>query len=320
MLLEAGLLTANTGPSLGQGMERMAAIDEAPTHLSQPEADRASHFKRLFRRQMALVLFVIVGLTAVHFALAAGGLSWLETNVVFLAGLAVAAAVLVWSVLFVSREAEASFEALQESYLSAVRALSGALEARDHYTNDHSESVTELVDSVGRRLGMEEAELSALRYASLFHDIGKIGIPDRILNKPADLSAEEWEEMERHTMIGEQILAPLDFMRPALPIVRHEHERWDGRGYPDRLAGEAIPLGARIILACDAFHAMTSDRPYRAALPRSEAGERLRTGAGSQFDPVVVDALLDILSAAEPEAAAVAPSPASSARAEVSLR
>lgn len=239
----------------------------------------AARFQRLFRRQMALVLAVVVGLTVVHFLLAAGGLNWLETNMIFLGGLAIAAAVLIWSIHFVSREAEDSFEALQDSYLSSVRALSGALEARDHYTNDHSESVTGMVLEVGRKLGMGEPELSALRYAALFHDIGKIGIPDRILNKPGPLTREEWIMMERHTLIGEQILAPLDFMCPALPIVRHEHERWDGMGYPDGLAGETIPLGARIILVCDAFHAITSDRPYRDALGPEEAADRLRAGA-----------------------------------------
>lgn len=259
---------------------------------------RAARFRRLFRRQMGLVLAVVVGLTIVHFLLAAGGLNWLETNMIFLGGLAIAAAVLIWSIRFVSREAEDSFEALQESYLSSIQALSSALDARDQYTNDHSESVTGMVLEIGRKMGMGEPELSALRYAALFHDIGKIGIPDRILNKPGPLTRKEWVAMERHTLIGEQILAPLDFMCPALPIVRHEHERWDGQGYPDGLMGEEIPLGARIILVCDAYDAMTSDRPYRDALGPEEAVDRLRGGAGTQFDPEVVDAFLSVLDGA----------------------
>lgn len=268
---------------------------EVPSRTPIRTEAHASRFRRLFRRQMVLVLAVIVALTVVHFLLAAGGLNWLETNMIFLGGLAIGGAVLIWSIRFVSAEAEDSFEALQDSYLSSIEALSGALDARDHYTNDHSESVTEMVLAVGGELGMDESELSALRYAALFHDIGKIGIPDRILNKPGPLTSEEWAVMEKHTLIGEQILAPLDFMCQALPIVRHEHERWDGQGYPDGIAGEEIPLGARIILVCDAFHAMTSDRPYRAALSREEAMERLRGGAGAQFDPAVVETFLAVL-------------------------
>ncbi|MEX2448636.1 MAG: HD-GYP domain-containing protein [Solirubrobacterales bacterium] len=248
---------------------------------------------------MGLVLAVIVALTIVHFLLAAGGLNWLETNLIFLGGLAVGGAVLIWSIRFVSAEAEDSFEALQESYLSAIKALSSALDARDRYTSDHSESVTDMVAAVGSKMGMDESGLSALRYAALFHDIGKIGIPDRILNKPGPLTEEEWVVMERHTLIGEQILAPLDFMCPALPLVRHEHERWDGYGYPDGLSGEEIPLGARIILVCDALHAMTSDRPYRAALAYEEAVDRLRAGAGTQFDPAVVETFLAVLDSAD---------------------
>lgn len=270
----------------------MPAIEDAPTPLTRPDEERASRFKRLFRRQMMLVLGVVVGLTVVHFLLAAGGLGWLETDLLFLTGLTLGGAVLIWSVFFVSREAESSFEALQDSYLSSIRALSGALDARDPYTNEHSETVTSLVEAVGRALGITERELSALRYAALFHDIGKIGIPDRILNKPGPLTGAEWTVMERHPAIGEQILAPLEFMRPALPVVRHEHERWDGRGYPDGLAGEQIPLGARIVLVCDAYHAMTSSRPYRDPLPHWEAVARLRRGAGTQFDPAVVDTFL----------------------------
>ena len=146
---------------------------------------------------------------------------------------------------------------------------------------------------------MDDAQLRDLRFAAVFHDIGKIAVPEAILDKPGPLTDEERAVMERHTVIGEQILAPVEFLAGVCKLVRHEHERWDGAGYPDRLAGEAIPLGSRIILACDALHAMTSDRPYRKALPREVAIGELRRHAGTQFDPRVVDALLAVVDAPE---------------------
>ena len=134
---------------------------------------------------------------------------------------------------------------------------------------------------------MDEDRLRDLRFAAVFHDIGKLSIPEAILSKPGPLTPDEWAIMERHTLVGEQILAPVAFLSGVCTLVRHEHERWDGAGYPDGLAGEAIPLGSRIIFACDALHAMTSDRPYRRALGRATAVEELRRNAGTQFDPRV---------------------------------
>ena len=142
---------------------------------------------------------------------------------------------------------------------------------------------------------MEGDALRDLRFAAALHDIGKLAIPEAILNKPGPLDERERAEMERHTIVGEQILAPVEFLADVAAIVRHEHERWDGKGYPDGLAGEAIPLASRIILACDAYHAMISDRPYRAALSHRDAVEQLLAGAGSQFDARVVEALVHVL-------------------------
>jgi HD-GYP domain-containing protein (c-di-GMP phosphodiesterase class II) len=150
----------------------------------------------------------------------------------------------------------------------------------------------ELAEAVGRALGMEDAQLRDLRFAAVFRDIGNLAVPEAILGKPGPLTPEERTVMEGHAAAGEQILAPVEFLAGVRHLVRHEHERWDGAGYPDRLAGEAIPLGSRIILACDALLAMTSDRPYRRALTRDAAVEELRRNAGAQFDPKVVEALL----------------------------
>jgi diguanylate cyclase (GGDEF)-like protein len=187
------------------------------------------------------------------------------------------------------------YEQLERAYLGSAEALSAALEAKDSYTAEHSRSLVQRAEAVGRLLGMPEQELRTLRYGAVFHDIGKLAVPEAILNKPGPLTAEEFEVVQRHTVIGEQILAPIEFLADVLPLVRGAHERWDGAGYPDGLAGEQIPLGARIVFACDTYEAMTAARPYRAALPEDEARAELRRVAGSQLDPRVVEALLAVI-------------------------
>ena len=187
------------------------------------------------------------------------------------------------------------FASLERSYFETVEALSSALEAKDAYTLDHARSITEMSADVGRRLGMREDEIRDLKLGALLHDIGKIGVPTEILSKPGPLTDDEFEVMKEHTLIGERIIADVEFLQGVRPLVLHEHERWDGTGYPHQLAGEDIPLGARIIFVCDSWHAMTSDRPYRAALPEIEAVTRLRAGAGTQFDPAVVEAFCELL-------------------------
>jgi putative nucleotidyltransferase with HDIG domain len=145
---------------------------------------------------------------------------------------------------------------------------------------------------VRARLGLAAADLRTLRYGALLHDIGKIGVGSEVLNKAGTLTDEEFEEIRQHTVIGARMLERIPFFEDVHPIVRSAHERWDGRGYPDALAGEEIPLGARIVCACDAFHAMTSDRAYRRAMPEAEAIHQLVDNAGTQFDPEVVDAVV----------------------------
>jgi diguanylate cyclase (GGDEF)-like protein len=187
------------------------------------------------------------------------------------------------------------YERLDRAYLGTAEALAAALEAKDSYTAQHAHSIVQWAEAVGRRLGMTDDALRDLRYGAVFHDIGKIAVPEAILNKRGPLDSAEREIMERHTIVGEQILAPVDFLAGVRPLVRHEHERWDGGGYPDGLRGEAIPLGARIVLVCDAFHAMTSDRPYRARMSEEAARDELLAGAGTQFDTRVVEAFLAVL-------------------------
>jgi diguanylate cyclase (GGDEF)-like protein len=178
---------------------------------------------------------------------------------------------------------------------NVIAALASALEERDRYTGEHSESVVDLTARVGDSLAIGSDEIEQIRTAALLHDIGKVGVPDEILHKPGKLDEREWEVMRQHPVIGERILRAIPGFGAIARMVRHEHERWDGGGYPDGLTGTAIPIGSRIILACDAYHAMTSDRPYRRAMPHSEAMAELTDNSGAQFDPDVVQALMGYL-------------------------
>jgi len=182
-----------------------------------------------------------------------------------------------------------------------VRALLAALEARDGYTGDHSAAVVELSASVTRSLGLSEEEVANVKQAAMLHDLGKIGIPDSILNKQGPLDEEEWRVMQKHPVIGERIVASIEDLAHLVPIIRAAHERWDGKGYPDGLSGEQIPLASRIVFACDAWHAMISDRPYRKALSSEAMIEELEKNAGQQFDPGVVQALMEILNPHRPQ-------------------
>jgi diguanylate cyclase (GGDEF)-like protein/putative nucleotidyltransferase with HDIG domain len=176
-----------------------------------------------------------------------------------------------------------------------IAALAEALLERDRYTGEHSESVVDLVEAVARGLALSTSEVDQVRAAALLHDIGKVAIPDEVLNKPGPLDDDQWKVMREHPVIGERILRAIPGMGPIARIVRHEHERFDGNGYPDGIGGDQIPIGARIILACDAYHAMTSDRPYRKGMSHADAVAELAENAGTQFDPRVTEMLIGAL-------------------------
>ena len=188
-----------------------------------------------------------------------------------------------------------NFDNLERTFLSTVEALANALEAKDEYTSDHARSITDMALEVGTEMALDPATIKRLELGALFHDIGKIGIPSDIIRKPGPLTDEERKIMERHPELGARILEPIERLAEVRPIVRACHERYDGDGYPDGLSGDDIPIEARIIFVCDAFHAMTSDRPYRKRMPDSAAFHQLKENSGAQFDPTVVEAFVEVM-------------------------
>jgi putative nucleotidyltransferase with HDIG domain len=185
----------------------------------------------------------------------------------------------------------------KERSTTAMESLSATVDARDAYTAGHSRRVQQLALAIGRELGLTHAGLEVLGHAALFHDIGKLAIPDTVLLKPSRLSDSEWGLMRRHASEGARIIDRLGFLKDAVPAIRHHHERYDGRGYPDGLAGEDIPLGARIIHVADALDSMLTSRIYREARPAHEVLEELAGGSGTQFCPRCVEALRRLLRA-----------------------
>jgi hypothetical protein len=183
---------------------------------------------------------------------------------------------------------------LSDSYESTLQALSRALDTRDAETEEHSQRVKRYTELIGRRFGLPDEEIAHLCRGAMLHDIGKIGVPDAILLKPAPLSASEIEAMRKHPTIGYTMIAHIPFLAKAAEIVLYHHESYDGTGYPSRLAGEEIPLGARIFAVVDTLDAMTSDRPYRKAVTFEEALAEIQRERGRQFDPVIVDSLLAV--------------------------
>ena len=191
-----------------------------------------------------------------------------------------------------TRDLARTLEELEATYQATLEALGSAIETRDVGTELHSRRVHEYTLSIARAHGMTASELRPLAKGVLLHDIGKIGIPDAILLKPGPLTADEWRTMRTHPDLGRRILERIPFLRDAIPIVYHHHERWDGTGYPLGLKGEEIPLGARVFAVADAFDALTYDRPYSRAISFEETRERIRDAVGTHFDPGVVKTFL----------------------------
>ena len=185
------------------------------------------------------------------------------------------------------------------AYDAAIEGWARALDLREHETGGHARRVTELAQRLGRRLGLGPDDLEDLRHGALLHDVGKIGVRDAVLGKPGPLDEAEWTEMRHHTVLGHELLLGLPELREATAVVRSHHERWDGGGYPDGLAGEAIPRLARIFAVVDVYDALTNDRPYRRAWTDDEVRAHLHAERGRQFDPLAVDAFLELLGEVE---------------------
>jgi putative nucleotidyltransferase with HDIG domain len=190
---------------------------------------------------------------------------------------------------------------IEDQYTTMLGALTAALEARDPLTLAHTSRMQDSAIALASLAQLPEEKLVAVKFGAILHDIGKIGIPDSILLKPGPLTADERAEMQRHPEIGVKMIERIPFVSSALPAVKHHHERWDGKGYPDGLKGEEIPIEARIVGVCDSFDAMTSDRPYRAAMSVEDAIDQMILLSGSQFDPRTVVLFLEILQAGGPD-------------------
>jgi len=193
-----------------------------------------------------------------------------------------------------TRDLAAALAELEDTYRATLEALGSALDTRDVGTQAHSRRVVGYSLTIARAFGVDESQMRDIEHGVLLHDIGKIGIPDGILLKPGRLGAEEWKIMRTHPDLGRRLVERIPFLRGAVPIVYHHHERWDGTGYPGNLQGEAIPLGARIFAVADAFDAMTCDRPYSVAISFEAARVEIDRCAGSHFDPAVVKAFLTV--------------------------
>jgi putative nucleotidyltransferase with HDIG domain len=243
----------------------------------------------LMERDLRIVALVTKGklLGAIVTAGYQGDQGFSQKDAVFLRGIAAEAAIAI--------DDASLFEALEEAFWDIIKSLAAAIEVKDSYTHSHSESVINYATAIGEELQMDEPEMKLLNKACLLHDLGKIGIDDSILQKVTPLTFNERKDIERHPVIGSQILQSVGSLADVAEIVRFHHEQYDGSGYPDHLIGEDIPKLARILAIADSFDAMTSDRPYRKALNLEQAIEQLKVCSGKQFDPALVDVFLRVL-------------------------
>jgi len=257
------------------------------------------------RIELALVLASWLSMSAI-LSLGFGmlwRLSWWDYHLYLLTGFAATA----WAVVAEYRRSRSLEEAIgglsvrdpleqiARGHPEALDTLIGAVEAKDPYTHGHSRRVAELSSKIGMRLGLEPEALRGLHQGASLHDVGKISVPDQILNKPGELSDEEWDAIKQHPIVGWDLAQRAPSLRESLTAIRHHHERWDGSGYPDRLEGDEIPLAGRIVGVADVWDALTSDRSYRPAWDPDRAVDHIAAGAGSLFDPQCVEAFLDVV-------------------------
>lgn len=241
-------------------------------------------FERVWSLSIANVLSGLVALVP---------MGWLMSEIAVKVGLW--AVVLFFVPLYLARFAFSKYAETRELFFGTVQALSQAIDAKDGFTRGHADRVSRIAGAIARELSLPERQIEQIELAGLLHDIGKIGVEDRILMKPARLETDEQELMRRHPIYGASILEPSAALRPLVPIVLHHHENYDGSGYPEGLKGDQIPMGSRIIIVADAYEAMTSDRIYRKAIGHERAMDQLTKYKGIQFDPRVVRALEQVV-------------------------
>src|SRR3954463_8455902 len=282
------------------------ALDSAASFVREGLNGGVSVREQLYEIRWIQLVDTLLAPAGLAFAFAAVGRPWIVLLVLPLAGL---------MAMFARERAArlASVLELSRTYRGTALVLGNVVEADDAYTGMHSEGVVDLAVAVADEIGLAPTRRRNLEFGALLHDVGKIAVAKEIINKPGPLDDDEWEIMRGHTIEGQRLLDKVGgFMREVGLVVRSSHERFDGDGYPDGLSGEQIPLGARIVACCDAFSAMTTDRSYRKARSAREALEELERCSGSQFDPVVVEALLAVVrrsSEQELQAATMLPDP-----------
>ena len=189
-----------------------------------------------------------------------------------------------------------SLNAVEEAHFETINSMSEAIEARDEYTKNHGDRLVEYATSIAAKLGLNGIAIRDIKYGAVLHDVGKIGIRDSVLNKQGKLTDEEYSEIKKHPETGFNLLKKIKFLAPVANIILHHQERYDGKGYPEGLKGDSIPIGSRIIAVIDTFDAMTTDRPYRKALPKENALQEIKNCSGTQFDPKIVNVFLKVIS------------------------
>jgi putative two-component system response regulator len=297
ILADAGFAVTSAGSAL-QGLEQLASerVDIVVSDIVMPGLTGIELLEevRLQRPSLPVVLVTGAGTHAMLTDALAGGADGLVMKPFSHAEIVHA----VTTALERSRRAQRD---LRERLLTPTlaSALANAIEARDATMEGHCERMSQLAVRIATEFGLGEEEIETVRLGAIVHDIGKIGIPDRVLIKHGPLTREERALMETHPLIGDRLLAPLELLAPVRAVVRHHHERWDGSGYPDRLAGEAIPLAARIVALADAVEAMSGDRHYRTPRPREEVVSELDAGRGQQWQPELVDVVLGLIESGE---------------------
>lgn len=276
--------TAASDVSIPPGMARLLALEAwTPVTLKGQNVGAVVVWRDMSAIDAALIR---IQMTMSAIILAAAVLLWLVLRGVYVRSSK--------RIVAQARALEGALVEREITYDTTLQALASALDVRDSETGGHSERVLQYMELVLEQVGVDPASVSMLRRGALLHDIGKIGVPDSILRKPAALSDSEWVAMRKHPEYGARIVAGIPFLADVSKIVRHHHERWDGKGYPDRLAGEDVPVGARIFAVADSFDAMTSDRPYRRAMSIEAACAEVARCRGTQFDPLVADAFARI--------------------------